>query len=400
MSGVGLLLLTLILVIPAEEIPAARGKRAPIEEMRRFLLDPNDRNAEALGDLAPDEIPGVVARALASVPRPEAKSGKILVGEDYYLYELPEGYDPSRPWPLIVSLHGNPPRHCERVHERYWRGEASAHGFILVSPNFDGGRWHRPEGEERFFKLFKEAVVHFRVDPERIFVGGYSAGATGAWNLASNFSDLFAGAVVRCGKRRFPDEQFGNLADTGIFLIHAARDEKCPVEAAREAVRLMTARGVDHRYVEYPGGHDFYWQSNRDVLEYFAGLIHRTPKGFAFTGSFAQEHRLLGFISLLGDRHVVTGEWNEEGGRVHVKPSESVAHLDLYFSNEMVVFGRPVPVTVNGTELTVTPRRSVEAFVRAWRLHPFFDPEAPGRLFLGTCRVIKDGAILNQAECL
>jgi len=397
-SGLSALLVLASFLMPAVHPAEPTGGNDGAARLGSFLTAPSGENAEALRNSSIADVEAVFASVLSHKETQQKLSDKVTLGEDYYLYQLPDEYDPGKAWPLMISLHGNPPRHCERVHHKYWRGDTARHGFILISPNLDGGRWHRPIGEEKLFKALKDAVIRFHIDGSRIYVGGYSAGASGAWNIMTRYADIFAGAVIRCGKRRVSNAMLKNLKGKGIFIIHATEDDKCPVSQARNAVKALNAYGVAHRYVEYPHGHDFYWHSNDDVLEFLGEFSNPKVREFKLRGLFRAEHRILHYLSVKGGKHVVEASSQSDGFALSVSRSEDLSHVDLYFSDNLVEFGKRVSIEFNGTKLEVVPKKSLAAFIRAWRLYPFYQPGSDEQPFTGGCRLVEDGKLLESPK--
>ncbi len=329
---------------------------------------------------------------------PTTQSGKVTVGDNYYLYDLPEGYDPDLAWPLIISLHGNPPRHCERVHNKYWRKEPAARGFILISPNLDGGRWHRSEGAPVMLAALRDAVTRFHVDWSAIYLNGYSAGGSGTWVLGTKYADLFAALVVRCGIRRVSNRELKNLKGKGVFLIHAAKDSKCPVGQAREAARQMERYGIKHVYKEYPGQHDFYWDANQEIMDFLSGFNNPAPGSFKLFSRFSNSPRLVHFVSVAGKEHLLEGKLT--GNRVSISVSElaDIKQMDLFFAPAVIDFAKPVAVSINGKSFQVDARLSAGAFAKGWLLYPFFRKADRTRVFAGGCTVVREGTILENPE--
>jgi len=394
-----LILLLALAGFPGQPELLAKDPRG--RDLTEFLLRPTAEVAQRVREWNVAELLHLLPVAAPYRVAPAAPAGRVdLPSGGYYLYELPEGYDAERKWPAIFSLHGNPPRHCERVHYKYWRGDAARRGFILISPNLDGGRWHREIGEETFFEAFRDAVVRFHLDQDRLFLNGYSAGATGTWNIGSRHPDLFAGIVVRCGIRRVSDGELANLKGRGVYVIHAVEDSKCGIRQARLAVDVLKRMDVLHRYVEYPGEHDFYPQSNEDVLDFLSTLSLPEQDRIRVTAPFDAERRILGFVSLAGDNHTVSAVCDTGTCKVDVTHIERLRHLDVWVRvSQLSNPDDPVSIILNGTPLDLRPTPTVEAFLRSWMLHPSLAPQDVADPFLACCRVARDGQILTPPDC-
>lgn len=132
---------------------------------------------------------------------------------DYRLY-LPTGYESlAAPLPLVVMLHG-----CTQSPEDFATGTrmnslADAQGVIVVYPeqasNANGSKcwnWFRSDDQQRdrgepslIAGITREVAAEFRVDSQRIFVAGLSAGGAMAAVLGRTDPDLFAAIGVHSG---------------------------------------------------------------------------------------------------------------------------------------------------------------------------------------------------------
>jgi acetyl esterase/lipase len=375
--------------------PAQRVDAANL--LREFLQVRTDRLGQDVESLAADLVWSLLDASMPYLSPPLETSGKVETEHSYYLYDLPAGYDATRPWPMMVSLHGNPPGHCERVHNKYWSGDAARLGFILVSPNLDGGRWRREDGETVLLETIGDAVTRFHVDWTRIYLSGYSAGGSGTWIYGARYADLFAGILVRCGLPRADGRQLANLHGRGIFVVHASEDAKCDVEQTRNAVREMRKAGIEVVYQEFPGGHDFFPEVNEPALRYLSRYSMPKPDAFALSGSFGGRDRIVHFVGLRGgDRHRLQVRRTGDSVDIDVTNPEDLDVLDVFLSPVYFALERPLAVTVNGRAFEVVPRASAKAFAASWPLYPFHAAGNSSRVFLSAVRVVENGKLLAE----
>jgi S-formylglutathione hydrolase FrmB len=131
-----------------------------------------------------------------------------------------------------------------------------------------------------------------------IFIGGLSMGGFGALRLGAKYAARFAGisahsAVTTLARLREVISEpldglpsFGAADGTALHWLETHRGKLPPLRfdcgtgdgllAGNRALHAaLEARGIDHVYEEFPGGHDWpYWKLHvADTLRFFAALI-------------------------------------------------------------------------------------------------------------------------------
>lgn len=116
-----------------------------------------------------------------------------------YLLFVPATYDASRPTALVISLHGAAAWPAEQMHLTHWNDVAAEHGFIVAYPAARGRIWHvqhpgsDPSDDVQFIRdLIDTLGRRYRIDPDRIYVNGFSLGGAMAFVLACRLSDRVA----------------------------------------------------------------------------------------------------------------------------------------------------------------------------------------------------------------
>lgn len=122
------------------------------------------------------------------------------------------------------------------------------------------------------------AVERFSVDPERVYLLGFSQGAIIALALGLTEPALTAGVVAMAG--RIPAEVLPGLAAPSataglpVYMAHGQRDEIIAVEEARKARRVLQEQRVALTYTEYPSvGHDLPPEAWNSALGWLAHEI-------------------------------------------------------------------------------------------------------------------------------
>jgi pimeloyl-ACP methyl ester carboxylesterase len=83
-----------------------------------------------------------------------------------------------------------------------WSAEATRQGYILAAPSWggEGGYLYSAEEHIAVTELVKDLRRRYAVDSDRVFLAGFSEGATMAYDVALSHPDLFAGVVPVNGR--------------------------------------------------------------------------------------------------------------------------------------------------------------------------------------------------------
>jgi phospholipase/carboxylesterase len=170
---------------------------------------------------------------------------------------VPPTYNPGRPSPLIVLLHGAGHDSNEwssgPLAELFDRG-----AFVVVMPDSRRTTWDMMYGDfgadVRFIdRALSLAFSECRIDPERVTLGGFSDGATYALSLGITNANLFKSIVA------FSPGTVRPAAKTGkprIFITHGTKDTVLPIEvSSREIVDALREKAYPVTYEEFDGPH-------------------------------------------------------------------------------------------------------------------------------------------------
>lgn len=114
--------------------------------------------------------------------------------QPYGLY-VPESVDPTKPTSLMVLLHGCEANHASQVNQPGMQKQFGEDlQRIIVSPLGRGPTgFYSDLSELDVLDVLADAKASFKIDEDRVFIGGYSMGGYGAARLAALYPDLFAG---------------------------------------------------------------------------------------------------------------------------------------------------------------------------------------------------------------
>ncbi len=196
---------------------------------------------------------------------------------DYSLY-VPEGYSPSRRWPLIVSLHGAYGRGDHYIWS--WLRPAKSRGYILLAPKSLDVTWSILEPErdaQSVAAMLDEVCDEYAVGRSRVYLSGLSDGGTYTYLLGLSRPELFAGIAPIAGDfHGMMDAMLRRKQgiDLPIHIVHGAQDHIFSVETIRSGHGLLTRLGYNATYEELPDwGHSYCsFVNERLVMPWLEGL--------------------------------------------------------------------------------------------------------------------------------
>jgi pimeloyl-ACP methyl ester carboxylesterase len=118
--------------------------------------------------------------------------------------------------------------------------------------------WHIPEVDGLFDRLIADMVLQRGVDPNHVYLIGYSAGGDGVYQLAPRLADRFAAAGMCAGHQN--DVTPESLRDLPFFLFMGGADAAYnrnqvvrEFSAKMDALQAADPAGYVHRLTVYPG---------------------------------------------------------------------------------------------------------------------------------------------------
>ncbi|MEM8955990.1 MAG: hypothetical protein AAGD22_17675 [Verrucomicrobiota bacterium] len=210
-----------------------------------------------------------------------------------YRLLLPEAYDESIRYPLILSLHGRAGIGDDnRSQLRGWNAKfldsawRRKHPCIVIVPqswdswSFFNERvpdvttdktWES-DTWDAFFQarggypseqvstgsltlallLVEEVSRRFSVDEDRVYVLGHSGGGFGSWNAIWHDPERFAAAIPTAGGLP-PWKDPIRFKEVPVWAFHGDADPVVPVEFTREIFERMKEVGGDMKYTELSG---------------------------------------------------------------------------------------------------------------------------------------------------
>ncbi len=290
----------------------------------------------------------------------EVKDRTIVIGEQKmpFFYTV-SGQKPDAGRSLWISLHGGgaaPPAVNTQQWENQKRLYAVPEGVYLAprAPTDTWDLWHRNGIDVFFDRLIEDMLVFEQVDPDRVYLLGYSAGGDGVYQVAPRMADRWAAAAMMAGH---PNETSPlGLRNLPFALQVGAEDGgyKRNTVAARWERHLAELRrqdpgGYEHWVRIRPGkGH---WMDREDA-EALPWMAKFTRQPWPEQVVWKQDDVLRGQLYWLAVDPAQVGPRAEirarrEGQRIDVE-SAAARQVTLLLRDDFIDLDRPIVVTSRG----------------------------------------------------
>lgn len=201
-----------------------------------------------------------------------------------YRILLPENFDASKKYPLLIFLHGSGERGNDNEKQLVHGAKLflqedirKKYAAIIVFPQcsqksfwsntqflFDGN------GERNLFyvnggepsaamkmlvNLTNNLLVQYKIKKDQVYVAGLSMGGMGTFELVNRMPYTFAAAAPICGGAN--PSIAPNLKHTSWWLFHGDKDGVVPPSHSQKMFEAMKRAGVPVKFTLYPGvGHN------------------------------------------------------------------------------------------------------------------------------------------------
>lgn len=162
-----------------------------------------------------------------------------------YLLYVPASYDPAKPAPLVVTLHGFAQWPAHQMRISHWNDLADEYGFIVVYPSGTRfpKRWRTrgmpgseldPTKDLTFISdLIDKIEAEYNIDPNRIYVNGLSNGGGMAFLLACELSERIAAVGTVAGAFPISWEWCQPSRRVPMMIFHGTKDPIVPFQGGR-----------------------------------------------------------------------------------------------------------------------------------------------------------------------
>lgn len=228
--------------------------------LRRELTDAATAANEPLTRLRADEaVQRLGERWLAAMraERAAEHAAKVIpMGELSMPFEFRVfGERPPTGFPLYISMHGGGGA-AKRVNDRQWENQKRLYepelGIYVAprAPTDTWNLWHESHIDAFLQRLIENMVVLEGVDPDRVYLTGYSAGGDGVFQLAPRMADRFAAAAMMAGH---PNETSPLGLRNLPFTLHMGAQDAA---YDRNAKAVQWKQSLAELHLADPGGYE------------------------------------------------------------------------------------------------------------------------------------------------
>ena len=406
------LVLSLVLVLVMCMF-SARGEQSVLsetDEMRRRL---HDERAEAWEEYKQERLNSETL--LLETAQQALSFGDVTMR---YTVEV-IGDEPEGGYPLYIALHGGGQSDTPDINDQQWgqmqqyyRRWLKCGVYVAVRGVRDTWDTHfNPESYPLYDRLIEYMILTKNVDPNRVYLEGFSAGGDGVYAISPRMADRFAAANMSSGHPNgvnlanlynLPMQLQGGEFDTaynrntvtaqyGIYL------DKLAAEAGGGYThRTLIHFGAGHNYADYSPMPLPVMKDSKAWLENGERVIERTdsfpPDWMVGFTRDPLPKTLVWDLSTRADRREVTSFYylsapfdtkglirvDLEGNRVNIETKDFEGSFDVLFNEDMVDFTQPVTIVWNGqTESRMlNPESGILAETTRERGDPNFQFEA------------------------
>ena len=235
----------------------------------------NEALTKKQADIITAELWDLHCKEIELTRQPEMESRKLKLDnvEMPFWYQV-YGDKPETGHSLYISLHGGggvP----EEINDQQWENQKNLYqiseGIYLVprAPTNSWNMWHQAHVDKFLSRLIENLIVLENVDPNRVYIMGYSAGGDGTYQLGPRMADRWAGVAVMAGHPN--DSKPDNLRNTAFTLHMGAMDSAYNRNQMAETWKKLLGRlqendpnGYKHLVQIYRGkGH---WMQGEDQV--------------------------------------------------------------------------------------------------------------------------------------
>lgn len=271
------------------------------------------------------------------------------------------GEEPEGGHSLYISMHGGggaPPEVNDQQWENQKRLYEPAEGIYLAprAPTDTWNLWHQDHIDALFDRLIENFLALKGVDPDRVYLMGYSAGGDGVYQLAPRMADRWAAAAMMAGH---PNDAKPDSLRNLPFTLHMGADDGAYDRnkvAAQWGTMLKALATVDpgayphHVQIHEGKGH---WMEREDAVAvpWMASHTRELRPGRIVWQQDDVVHPRFYWLKMPDPQPRSRVVVERQGNHIVILEAESVEALHIRLDRTMVDLEQDVIVTFGSQEL-------------------------------------------------
>lgn len=198
-------------------------------------------------------------------PDTETFEKKNLKGLPYRMLP-PRNFDVKKTYPLLVFLHGIGERGTDnekqlRIGSEYFLRDSIRHNYpaFIVYPQCPGtAYWFDGDIASRVKELIDTLRNRYPIDNNRVWIGGFSMGAYGTFEIVSRYPGFFESAIAIAGDGDASKATL--MAKTRWRIFAGQHDDVVPSIKSERIARALQTAGASVSFSLYPqANHNTTW---------------------------------------------------------------------------------------------------------------------------------------------
>jgi hypothetical protein len=263
---------------------------------------------------------------------------------------------------LFISMHGGggaPPR----VNQQQWENQKKLYQLsegIYVAPRAPTDTWdlwHQSHIDAFFDRLIENFVCIHDVDPNRVYLMGYSAGGDGVYQVAPRMADRFAAAAMMAGH---PNETSPLGLRNLPFAIHMGEKDaaynrnKVAVEWSEKLseLRKQDTNGYEHVVKLHEGKQHWMDRQDAEAIPWMTKYVRRPfPDRIVWKQDDVRHSRFYWLASDASDKHDrALVRAHRIGQTIHIDYSD-LPQLRVLLSDSFINLDEPIVVSYQSKQL-------------------------------------------------
>ena len=297
--------------------------------------------------------------------------GKLKMPFDFKVFGDPTPSGRS----LYISLHGGGGAPAA-VNDQQWENQKRLYepkeGIYLAprAPTNTWNLWHQGHIDKAFDRLIANMIAFHQVNPDRVYVLGYSAGGDGVYQLAPRMADRWAAAAMMAGHPN--DARPESLRNLPFTLHMGAKDAPYNRNGQAEIwkgllsdLKKADREGYDHWVEIYPDKGHWMDREDRQAIPWLASKVRKLRSRKIV---WKQDDVVHPRFYWLFDP-TPTGRSRVDalldGQKITLNTSEDHDTLSLRLDDSMVDLSQPLVITINDNPpQTVAAQRNIQTLVK------------------------------------